>query len=131
VRSHPKARALCADTGAVKRAGTNKASREKLRRERLNERFSELGALLDLTGASVDKLRVLSEAISTLKSLREEVQQPHRWLAHPHSSSHPAASVEEDFGCFCEGWDGSSLMLGLHRRKSSRIPTIGCTSPTP
>jgi len=52
----------------------NKATREKKRRERLNERFSELGALLDLTGANVDKLRVLSEAISTLKSLREEVR---------------------------------------------------------
>jgi len=66
---------LAADTGAVKRAGMNKATREKKRRERLNERFSELGALLDLTGANVDKLRVLSEAISTLKSLREEAQE--------------------------------------------------------
>jgi hypothetical protein len=65
-----------ADTAVVKTAGMNKATREKLRRERLNDRFAELGALLDLTGANVDKLRVLSEAISQLKSLREEVRPP-------------------------------------------------------
>ena len=37
-------------------------------------RFAELGLLLNLKGANVDKVRVLSEAIHVLKSLREEVR---------------------------------------------------------
>uniref|UniRef100_A0A7S0QV22 BHLH domain-containing protein n=1 Tax=Pyramimonas obovata TaxID=1411642 RepID=A0A7S0QV22_9CHLO len=60
---------------AQKSFSINKATREKLRRERLNERFAELGMLLNLKGANVDKLRVLSEAIHVLKSLREEMTQ--------------------------------------------------------
>lgn len=60
---------------AQKSFSINKATREKLRRERLNERFAELGKLLNLKGANVDKLRVLSEAIHVLKSLREEMAQ--------------------------------------------------------
>lgn len=60
---------------AQKSFSINKATREKLRRERLNERFAELGVLLNLKGANVDKLRVLSEAIHVLKSLREEMTQ--------------------------------------------------------
>lgn len=64
----------------------NKATREKLRRERLNEHFAELATLLNLKGNNVDKLRVLSEAINTLKILREEVRIP-RSLGRPHVSS--------------------------------------------
>jgi len=60
---------------AQKAFSLNKATREKLRRERLNERFAELGKLLNLRGTNVDKLRVLSEAIHELKSLREETTQ--------------------------------------------------------
>jgi len=65
---------LTADS-AQKAFSLNKATREKLRRERLNERFAELGKLLNLRGTNVDKLRVLSEAIHELKSLREETTQ--------------------------------------------------------
>lgn len=76
--AHAKAQEAHHDStaeAAQKSFSVNKATREKLRRERLNERFAELGQLLNLKGANVDKLRVLSEAIHVLKSLREEMTQ--------------------------------------------------------
>lgn len=57
-----------------KSCSINKARREKLRRERLNERFAELGALLNLKGTNIDKLRVLSEAIHALQRLLDETK---------------------------------------------------------
>jgi hypothetical protein len=60
--------------GGAKACSINKARREKLRRERLNERFSELASLLNLKGANIDKLRVLSEAIHTLQRLLDETK---------------------------------------------------------
>ncbi|KAK3261390.1 hypothetical protein CYMTET_29700 [Cymbomonas tetramitiformis] len=62
-------------SGGSKGAGVNKATREKLRRERLNDRFNELSALLDLKGPNLDKLRILSEAIRVLQQLQEEAVQ--------------------------------------------------------
>jgi len=63
----------CSGETCVKGPATTKATREKLRRERLNERFAELSKLLNLEGANVDKLRMLSAAVDELKALREEV----------------------------------------------------------
>eukprot|EP00741_Cyanophora_paradoxa_P011477 tig00020560_g11088.t1 len=46
----------------------NKAHREKLRRNDLNERFNQLGAML---GVRVDKLSVLEHSMSTIAALRK------------------------------------------------------------
>lgn len=73
------------DTSSGFKSGSiNKATREKLRRERLNERFAELATLLNLKGANIDKLRVLSEAIHTLKNLRDEAKELKNTNHHLH-----------------------------------------------
>lgn len=66
----PKKRGLpCAELGT-------KACRERMRREKLNDRFSELSAILDLgRPAKTDKLAILGDAIRTLDQLKNESQE--------------------------------------------------------
>jgi hemerythrin-like domain-containing protein len=65
---------------AAKRSRTdqasNKARREKARREKINERFAELAALLDEgKEPKTDKPTILAEAIKYVKQLRVEHSQ--------------------------------------------------------
>ncbi|KAJ4759832.1 basic helix-loop-helix (bHLH) DNA-binding superfamily protein [Rhynchospora pubera] len=50
-----------------------KADREKMRRDRLNEQFQELGNALDPERPKNDKVTILSDAIQVLKDLNAEV----------------------------------------------------------
>ncbi|KAG6603910.1 Transcription factor bHLH [Cucurbita argyrosperma subsp. argyrosperma] len=59
------------DPMAVKK--TQKADREKLRRDRLNEHFHELGNTLDPVRPKNDKATILTDTIQTLKELTAEV----------------------------------------------------------
>lgn len=52
-----------------------KASREKARRERINERFSELARLCDPDEPKVDKSSILMDAIKLVKQQRMEIDQ--------------------------------------------------------
>ncbi|KAJ0964187.1 hypothetical protein J5N97_029309 [Dioscorea zingiberensis] len=59
------------DSVAMRRG--QKADREKLRRERLNEQFLELGKVLDPERPKNDKATVLTDAIQVLKDLTAQV----------------------------------------------------------
>lgn len=52
----------------------HKADREKLRRDKLNEEFSELANALDPDRPKNDKATILRESIQVVKDLREEVK---------------------------------------------------------
>ncbi|OMO76683.1 hypothetical protein CCACVL1_15491 [Corchorus capsularis] len=69
------------ETGSRKRARSgscasgSKACREKLRRDRLNDRFMELGSILDPGRPSkADKAFILVEAVRMVTQLRDEAQ---------------------------------------------------------
>ncbi|KAH7444222.1 hypothetical protein KP509_02G070400 [Ceratopteris richardii] len=54
----------------------SKACREKMRRDRLNDRFAELSTLLDQGRApKTDKILILADALTTLNQLKMEAQQ--------------------------------------------------------
>ncbi|XP_057959512.1 transcription factor bHLH104-like [Malania oleifera] len=56
--------------------GGTKACREKLRREKLNDRFSDLSSTLEPgRPAKTDKLTILSDAIQVVNQLRTEAQE--------------------------------------------------------
>lgn len=56
-------------------ASDSKACREKMRRDRLNERFQELSSILEPgRKPKLDKAVILSDAIQTLTQLRDEAQ---------------------------------------------------------
>ncbi|XP_022760253.1 transcription factor bHLH104-like isoform X2 [Durio zibethinus] len=62
-------------SGSCSRPG-NKACREKLRRERLNERFLDLSSILESgRSARIDKSAILDDAIRVLTQLRTEFQE--------------------------------------------------------
>jgi hypothetical protein len=50
-----------------------KADREKLRRDRLNEQFTELGSTLDADRPKNDKASILVDTIQVLKDLTAQV----------------------------------------------------------
>lgn len=52
----------------------HKADREKLRRDKLNEQFSELASALDPDRPKNDKATILGESVQVVKDLREEVK---------------------------------------------------------
>lgn len=52
----------------------HKADRERLRRDKLNEQFSELANALDPERPKNDKATILGESIQVVKDLREEVK---------------------------------------------------------
>ncbi|KAI9124257.1 hypothetical protein K1719_005557 [Acacia pycnantha] len=52
---------------------TQKADREKLRRDRLNEQFVELGSILDPDRPKNDKATILADTIQLLKDLTSQV----------------------------------------------------------
>ncbi|KAF7841146.1 Transcription factor bHLH121 [Senna tora] len=52
---------------------TQKADREKLRRDRLNEQFVELGSILDPDRPKNDKATILTDTIQLLKDLTSQV----------------------------------------------------------
>ncbi|KAI5055691.1 hypothetical protein GOP47_0029212 [Adiantum capillus-veneris] len=55
---------------------SSKACREKMRRDRLNDRFLELGTLLEPGRTpKTDKIVILSDALRTLNQLKAEAQQ--------------------------------------------------------
>lgn len=57
------------------RAAGSKACREKLRRDRLNERFLELGSILEPgRPPKTDKAAILSDAVRMVSELRSEAQ---------------------------------------------------------
>ncbi|XVE51196.1 hypothetical protein DITRI_Ditri02bG0020200 [Diplodiscus trichospermus] len=70
------------ETGSRKRvrsgscsASSSKACREKMRRDRLNDRFLELGSILDPgKPAKVDKAVILVDAVRMVTELRDEAQ---------------------------------------------------------
>ncbi|XP_077247065.1 transcription factor bHLH115-like [Tasmannia lanceolata] len=53
----------------------SKACREKMRREKLNDRFMELGSVLEPGRPKTDKAMILSDAARVLVQLRSEAQQ--------------------------------------------------------
>lgn len=70
----------CADESCLKRARcgstgpSSKACREKMRRDRVNERFLELSAVLEPgTTPKCDKTAILSDAIRMITILHEEI----------------------------------------------------------
>lgn len=71
-------------TSSTKPKGArNKACREKARRERINERFSELAKLCDPEDPKTDKSSILADAIKIMKQLRLEngqLQQLNKFL---------------------------------------------------
>ncbi|KAK4258515.1 hypothetical protein QN277_004957 [Acacia crassicarpa] len=54
---------------------TQKADREKLRRDRLNEQFVELGSILDPDRPKNDKATILADTIQLLKDLSSQVSE--------------------------------------------------------
>ncbi|KAL2342001.1 hypothetical protein Fmac_009941 [Flemingia macrophylla] len=57
------------------RSSGSKACREKMRRDRLNDRFLELGSILDsVRPPKMDKAVILSDAVRVVSQLREEAQ---------------------------------------------------------
>ncbi|KAH7301451.1 hypothetical protein KP509_23G027400 [Ceratopteris richardii] len=52
----------------------HKADREKLRRDKLNEQFTELASALDPDRPKNDKATILSESVQVVKELRDEVK---------------------------------------------------------
>lgn len=52
----------------------HKADREKLRRDKLNEQFSELASALDPDRPKNDKATILGESVQVVKDLRDEVK---------------------------------------------------------
>ncbi|KAL2969072.1 hypothetical protein AAZX31_15G060900 [Glycine max] len=57
------------------RPSDSKACREKMRRDRLNDRFMELGSILDpRKPLKMDKAVILSDAVRVVSQLREEAQ---------------------------------------------------------
>ncbi|KAL1565834.1 transcription factor bHLH121-like isoform X1 [Salvia divinorum] len=67
-RMEPEAK----DTVSARRV--QKADREKLRRDRLNEQFTELGNALDPDRPKNDKASILSDTIQMLKDLTSQVE---------------------------------------------------------
>ncbi|XP_047970972.1 transcription factor bHLH121 isoform X2 [Salvia hispanica] len=67
-RMEPEAK----DTVSARRV--QKADREKLRRDRLNEQFTELGNALDPDRPKNDKASILSDTIQMLKELTSQVE---------------------------------------------------------
>ncbi|KAG0448546.1 hypothetical protein HPP92_027774 [Vanilla planifolia] len=60
--------------GPLNSRKVQKADREKLRRDRLNEQFMELGHTLDPDRPKNDKATILADAIQMLKDLASQVQ---------------------------------------------------------
>lgn len=69
------------DSGSKKRGRSEssgprstKACREKARRDRLNDKFVELGSILDPANPKTDKAAILSDAVKAVNQLRTEAQ---------------------------------------------------------
>ncbi|KAL3527215.1 hypothetical protein ACH5RR_011871 [Cinchona calisaya] len=69
-----------------------KADREKLRRDKLNEHFQELGYVLD--GHKNDKAIIVTDAIRALKDLTSEVSR----LQSEHAALHQESNEETSAG---------------------------------
>ncbi|XP_052142752.1 transcription factor bHLH121 [Oryza glaberrima] len=63
----------CKTQGSIATRKVQKADREKMRRDRLNEQFQELGSTLDPDRPRNDKATILSDAIQMLKDLTSQV----------------------------------------------------------
>eukprot|EP00250_Pteridium_aquilinum_P008396 c17912_g1_i1 orf=367-1806(+) len=90
--SHPASGHLLVASGPIPGGSVNedrlsarrlhKADREKLRRDKLNEQFSELATALDPDRPKNDKATILGESVQVVKDLRDEVKR----LKTEHSS---------------------------------------------
>nr|UYI36892.1 transcription factor MYC2 [Allium sativum] len=56
------------------KVATSKASKEKMRRNRLNDKFVELGSVLEPGNPKTDKAAILSDAVRLVSQLRSEAQ---------------------------------------------------------
>ncbi|MCL7026560.1 hypothetical protein MKW94_012569, partial [Papaver nudicaule] len=64
-----------ARTDSSTAASGSKACREKMRRDRLNDRFLELGSILDPgRPPKMDKAAILSDAVRMVTQLKSETQ---------------------------------------------------------
>uniref|UniRef100_A0A0E0JZD6 BHLH domain-containing protein n=1 Tax=Oryza punctata TaxID=4537 RepID=A0A0E0JZD6_ORYPU len=66
-------RTECKTQGSIVTRKVQKADREKMRRDRLNEQFQELGSTLDPDRPRNDKATILGDAIQMLKDLTSQV----------------------------------------------------------
>lgn len=71
--SHPDSRPETESKDPVAARKVQKADREKLRRDRLNEQFSELGNTLDPDRPKNDKASILTDTIQVLKDLTAHI----------------------------------------------------------
>lgn len=82
--SHPASAQLLIASGPIPGGSVNedrlsarrlhKADREKLRRDKLNEQFSDLASALDPDRPKNDKATILGESVQVVKDLRDEVK---------------------------------------------------------
>ncbi|MCO5550953.1 hypothetical protein L7F22_004448 [Adiantum nelumboides] len=82
--THPANAHLLVPPGSVPEGSANgdrlsarrlhKADREKLRRDKLNEQFTELASALDPDRPKNDKATILGESVQVVKDLRDEVK---------------------------------------------------------
>ncbi|KAJ9169009.1 hypothetical protein P3X46_020479 [Hevea brasiliensis] len=78
----------------------SKACREKMRRDRLNDRFMELGALLDSgRPPTMEKSAMLTDALKVVNQLQDEAQNSGaRFFAHPPAIPSPFSSPRQVVG---------------------------------
>ncbi|KAG8364393.1 hypothetical protein BUALT_Bualt19G0124200 [Buddleja alternifolia] len=72
-RPHPDCRVEAEGKDSVTARKVQKADREKLRRDRLNEQFTELGNTLDPDRPKNDKASILTDTVQVLKDLTAQV----------------------------------------------------------
>ncbi|KAJ4826101.1 hypothetical protein Tsubulata_010948 [Turnera subulata] len=72
-RSHPKSSEAVEVRDSIAARKIQKADREKLRRDRLNEQFIELGNALDPDRPKHDKATILADTLQLLKDLTAQV----------------------------------------------------------
>lgn len=101
-----------------------KASREKKRRERINERFATLAELLELDSPNQDKSTVLLEAISKIHRMSQEMRQLKNQMAETERMN--AGLKEENVKLQERLWKTLDSSLGNLR---GYAPTTGQAAP--
>ncbi|XP_010546054.1 PREDICTED: transcription factor bHLH47 [Tarenaya hassleriana] len=110
---------------------TNKAAREKLKREHLNELFLELANALELDQPNSGKASVLSEATRFLKDLFGQIECLRKENACLLSESHYVTAEKNELKEETSALETqiSELQTGIEARANQSKPDINASSP--
>ncbi|KAH9793015.1 transcription factor ILR3 [Citrus sinensis] len=97
----------------------SKACREKLRRDRLNERFLELGSMLEPgRPPKTDKATILSDAVRMMEQLRTEAQKLKQ------SNEDLQEKIKELKRCLCRVWMTMCNLVAVYPCRLRRMSSV-------